>query len=174
MPVNPEIGETVTIQCNHCKAIFTQVFCNKIHLVRCPYCKTICYIGHSTPPRKENTVKKDGETITNEQGGKQSFLLADFQCIPPVVLRLLAQCLGFGKLKYGFENWKRIPQDDNLSHAMNHINEYRMGDRSEPHLVNAMARLTFALTQAVEKGDQDITYNHTDMKEVLERGPNSL
>ncbi len=41
---------------------------------------------------------------------------------------------------------KNIPFEDNLSHAMNHIVEWRMGDRSEPHLVNAMARLTFETT----------------------------
>ncbi len=101
---------------------------------------------------------KDGETITNATGAKQSFIKADYHCIPPVVLRLLAQCLGFGRRKYGFENWIGIPIEDNLSHAMNHIVEWRIGDRSEPHLVNAIARLTFALTQAVESGEQVNTY----------------
>lgn len=105
---------------------------------------------------------KEGETITNSAGAKQSFIAADYECIPPVVLRLLAQCLGFGRRKYGFENWKNIPFEDNLNHAMNHIVEWRMGDRSEPHLVNAMARLTFALTQAVESNQQPPQYIRTD------------
>lgn len=108
------------------------------------------------------TKPKEGETITNEQGAKQSFIAADYECIPPVVLRLLAQCLGFGRRKYGFENWKGIPFEDNLNHAMNHIVEWRMGDRSEPHLVNAMARLTFALTQAVESQQQPPHYIRND------------
>ena len=105
---------------------------------------------------------KEGETITNSAGAKQSFIAADYECIPPVVLRLLAQCLGFGRRKYGFENWKDIPFEDNLNHAMNHIVEWRMGDRLEPHLVNAMARLTFALTQAVESNQQPPQYIRTD------------
>jgi hypothetical protein len=106
----------------------------------------------------------EGQKVTNEQGGSQSFIEADFDCIPPVVLRLLAQCLGFGKRKYGKENWQNIPIEDNLSHAMNHINEWRIGDRSEPHLVNAMARLTFALWHAVyTKGEQSTRYQHPDM-----------
>jgi hypothetical protein len=105
---------------------------------------------------------KEGETITNSAGAKQSFIAADYECIPPVVLRLLAQCLGFGRRKYGFENWKNIPFEDNLNHAMNHIVEWRMGDRSEPHLVNAMARLTFALTQAVESNQQPPQYIRAD------------
>lgn len=105
---------------------------------------------------------RDNQTYTNEQGGKQSFVSARFDCIPPVVLRLLAQCLGFGARKYGKDNWKQIEQWDHLSHAMNHINEWNRGDRSEPHLVNAIARLTFALWQAVEQGQQPDTYIHPD------------
>ena len=105
---------------------------------------------------------QDNQTYTNEQGGKQSFVSVRFDCIPPVVLRLLAQCLGFGARKYGKENWQQIEQWDHLNHAMNHINEWNRGDRSEPHLVNAMARLTFALWQAVEQGQQPDTYIHPD------------
>lgn len=107
----------------------------------------------------------DGRTVTNNQGGKQSFVSARFDCIPPVVLRLLAQCLGFGARKYGDGNWKNIPLHDHLNHAMNHINEWNRGDRSEPHLVNAMARLTFALWHAVDQKQQPDTYIHPDEKQ---------
>lgn len=103
---------------------------------------------------------KDGEKVVNQSGGSQSFVSARFDCIPPVVLRLLAQCLGFGARRYGDENWKKIPMEDHLNHAMNHINEWRAGDRSEPHLVNAMARITFALWQAVDSGQQEGKYIH--------------
>ena len=101
---------------------------------------------------------KDGEKVVNQSGGSQSFVSARFDCIPPVVLRLLAQCLGFGARRYGDENWKKIPIEDHLNHAMNHINEWRAGDRSEPHLVNAMARITFAFWQAVDSGQQEGRY----------------
>lgn len=111
---------------------------------------------------KHYTVVLENNTVVNEQGGKQSHLDARFDCIPPVVLRLLAQCLGFGARKYGDENWKNIPQRDNLNHAMNHINEWNRGNRDEPHLVNAMARLTFALWQAVDTNQQPDTYQHPD------------
>lgn len=103
---------------------------------------------------------RETKTVVNEQGGKQSHLDARFDCIPPVVLRLLAQCLGFGARKYGDENWKNISQRDNLNHAMNHINEWNRGNRDEHHLVNAMARLTFALWQAVDSKDQPDTYTN--------------
>ena len=110
----------------------------------------------------ELVTPQETTTVTNEQGGKQSHLDARFDCIPPVVLRLLAQCLGFGARKYGKDNWKKIPQWDHLNHAMNHINEWNRGNRDEPHLVNAMARLTFALWQAVDSKDQPDTYLHPD------------
>ena len=105
---------------------------------------------------------RDGDTITNEQGGKQSFTAARFDCIPPIVLRLLAQCLGFGARKYGKDNWQAIPIEDHIAHAMNHLNEWMLSDRSEPHLVNAMARVSFALYLAVASGEQPSTYIHPD------------
>lgn len=111
----------------------------------------------------EKITMQDGETIVNEHGAKQSFTAARFDCIPPVVLRLLAQCLGFGARKYGKDNWKNIPIEDNIAHAMNHLNEWSLGDRSEPHLVNAMARITFALWLAVDAKAQVDTYIHPDM-----------
>jgi hypothetical protein len=116
----------------------------------------------SPSPHDPMHFPQKSTTVVNEQGGKQSHLDARFDCIPPVVLRLLAQCLGFGARKYGDENWINIPQRDNLNHAMNHINEWNRGNRDEPHLVNAMARLTFALWQAVDSKDQPDTYLHPD------------
>ena len=115
-----------------------------------PQCKAARYFGVvvEVPPIRE------GQTITNEQGGKQSFIKARFDAIPPIVLKLLAQCLGFGLRKYGKDNWKQIPKEEHLAHALNHINEWQLSDRSEPHLVNAMARLSFALWWAVEDGEQ--------------------
>ena len=105
---------------------------------------------------------KEGQTVTNEQGGKQSFIKARFDAIPPIVLKLLAQCLGFGLRKYGKDNWKQIPKEEHLAHAQNHINEWQLGDRSEPHLVNAIARLSFALWWAVEDCEQAKEYVHPD------------
>lgn len=122
-------------------------------------------VGAELVGRIERFVEalKDGDTVVNEVGAKQSHISARFDCIPPEVLKLLAQCLGFGAAKYGKDNWRGIPIEDNLAHAMNHINEFRLGDNSEPHLVNTMARVTFALTQAVASGRQPAEYIHPDM-----------
>jgi hypothetical protein len=108
-------------------------------------------------------VASEGQTVTNEQGGKQAFTEADFSQIPPFALRLLAQCCGFGSRKYGPGNWKKISIESQIAHAMNHLNEFRLGDRSEPHLVNAAVRVMFALELAVEQGAQEPRYIHPDM-----------
>lgn len=108
--------------------------------------------------------KVDGQTVTNEKGGKQSYIAARFDCIPPECQRLLAQCLGFGAKKYGKDNWRKIELEDNLAHCLNHLNEFRRGDTSEPHLVNALARLNFALAIAVSEGLQVSDYHYPEME----------
>lgn len=82
-----------------------------------------------------------------------------FDCIPPVALRLLAQCLHYGAIKYGDDNYRHITLACHINHAMNHINEWNIGDRTEAHLVHAMARLSFAISIAVETGRLEADYN---------------
>lgn len=106
---------------------------------------------------------KDGETIITKDGGKQSFVSARVDLIPPECLLLLGQCLGFGADKYGEENWKKIPLQDHLNHVMVHVLKFQAGDRTEPHLVNVLARGVFALWRAIEQGEQGTTYIHPDM-----------
>lgn len=105
---------------------------------------------------------KDGDTITNEAGGKHAYTLARFDLVPPVALRLLAQCIGWGSRKYGEDNWTLIPLRENVAHAMNHLNEWQRGDRTEQHLVHAMARISFAIWQAVNQGKLADTYSHPE------------
>lgn len=105
---------------------------------------------------------KAGDTITNDQGGKQSYLPERMDLIPTKPLLLLAQCLGFGAEKYGENNWHKIPERENVNHAMAHLVHWLDGDRSEPHLVNAAARVFFALYHAVEEGRQPAEYVRND------------
>lgn len=107
---------------------------------------------------------KDGDTYVNEHGGRQSYVSARMDLIPPDNLILLAQCLGFGANKYGENNWHQITQKENLNHAMVHILKWLSGDRTEPHLVNTLARVNFALWHAIQDGEQVKTYIHPDMK----------
>lgn len=114
---------------------------------------------------------KDGDTYVNEHGGRQSYVSARVDLIPPENLMLLGQCLGFGAKKYGENNWHQIPQRENLNHALVHILKWLSGDRSEPHLVNTLARVNFALWHAIQDGEQPHEYIHPDTlkKEISEK-----
>ena len=105
----------------------------------------------------------DGDTVTNEHGGKQSHVAARLDLIPHDNELLLGECLGFGAGKYGEDNWKKIPLEDNLNHALVHIRKYLAGDRVEQHLVNTLARVNFALWHAIDSGEHPRQYIHPDM-----------
>lgn len=113
--------------------------------------------------RKTFPGVSEGEMVVNERGGKQSFVPARIDLIPPKNLLLLGECLGFGARKYGENNWHNITVEENLNHLMVHAVKWLAGDRSEPHLVNILARGNFALWHAVESGEQPEKYIHPDM-----------
>lgn len=122
-------------------------------------------------PSHQFPVIPESQTTTNERGGKQAKLDTAFDCISPKALRILAECLQFGKAKYGKDNCYLIDLDDHLAHAMNHITQYQCGDRSELHLVNAMARVMFALHMSIDQGDTPEHYTHPDLAaKAVERG----
>jgi hypothetical protein len=109
---------------------------------------------------------KECLTVDNAQTtGKQAFIQARYDCIDPLALRLVAECVGFGAIKYGEHNHRRISVRDHLNHAMNHVNEHRTGDESEMHLVHAIARLLFAVELIVQSGAMEDRYFHPDMVE---------
>ena len=87
----------------------------------------------------------DAPTITNAQGGRQSALPYRFDLIDPRALFDIAQILAAGAEKYGAENWRQIPINDNLNHALAHINAFLAGDRQDDHLGHAACRAIFAL-----------------------------
>lgn len=116
-------------------------------------------------------VVKDGDTVANELGAKQSFVAARVDLIPPECLMLIAECFGFGGRKYGEYNWLNIPLRDHLNHAHVHMLKWQMGDRNEPHLVNAAVRTIMALYKAIQQDEQPAQYIHPDM---IDRVHNAL
>lgn len=68
----------------------------------------------------------------------------EYRYISPVWMDELARGLTAGAVKHPGETWKTIPAEEHLARAMRHINLYRAGDRSEPHLVNASMRMMMA------------------------------
>lgn len=87
---------------------------------------------------------KAGDLIVNEHGAAQSALHGCPKLIPgEALLRLSAVCAE-GAGRYAENNWRRIPFEDHLSHALEHLFLYMNGDRDEDHIGHALCRLAFA------------------------------
>ena len=74
----------------------------------------------------------------------------EYRYLSPSWLNGIAEGLTAGAVKHPGGTWRQIPADEHLSRALRHINLYRMGDRSEPHIINASMRLMMAFETARE------------------------
>lgn len=72
----------------------------------------------------------------------------EYRYIEPEWLDEVAKGLTAGAEKHPGETWKRIPANEHAVRALRHLNMYLMGDRSEPHLVNASMRVMMAFATA--------------------------
>lgn len=97
----------------------------------------------------------DAPTETNEAGGKQSVVPYRCDLLPPLALLDVAKVLKGGADKYGSaplgqENWRLIPVQSHVNHAMTHLLAHLAGDQSDAHLSHAACRLLFALELTLE------------------------
>lgn len=85
----------------------------------------------------------------------------------PSVIAKAASYVYLSKMNFRERQEKYFEPDatveENVCHAMNHLNEFRMSGHDQPHLANALTRIAFALSQAVEKGLQAAEYVHPEM-----------
>ena len=77
----------------------------------------------------------------------------EYRYLVPGWINEIAIGLTKGNKKHPGATWRRIPPEEHLFRAMRHINLYLMGDRNEPHLINASMRLMMAFATSQE-GDQ--------------------
>lgn len=68
----------------------------------------------------------------------------EFRYIEPAWLNEVAKGLTAGAVKHPGETWRTIPTKEHAWRAVRHLIMYLMGDRSEPHLVNASMRVMMA------------------------------
>lgn len=89
----------------------------------------------------------EGDTVTNAEGGRQSYIGARFDLLPPDATLAVAEVLHGGAEKYGEENWRKIAKRDHINHAIAHLFAFlRNGGRGEePDLRHAACRVMFAL-----------------------------
>lgn len=81
----------------------------------------------------------------------------EFRYFSPEWLNEMAKGLTKGAAKHPGETWRTIPTSEHAWRAVRHLVMYLMGDRSEPHLVNASMRVMMAFaTQNDEEQDEKL------------------
>ena len=90
-------------------------------------------------------MPKPGDTIVNAAGGAQSALHGAPHLIPAEALLRLNAVVAFGARKYAANNWRHIPYEEHISHALEHLFLLLDGDESDDHLGHALCRLAFAV-----------------------------
>ncbi|MDK2933582.1 MAG: hypothetical protein PWP27_1392 [Clostridiales bacterium] len=95
-------------------------------------------------------VGPDAEISVNEKGGKQSKALYRMDLIDPYAILKAAKVLAEGAEKYGKDNWRLIPCEDHINHAIIHFYSWLAGDRSDEHLAHALCRAIFAVASDPE------------------------
>jgi hypothetical protein len=79
----------------------------------------------------------------------------EYRYIEPAWLNEVAKGLTAGAVKHPGETWRTIPTKEHAARAIRHLNMYLMGDRSEPHLVNASMRVMMAFATSENEMGQE-------------------
>lgn len=90
----------------------------------------------------------------NAKGAKQCFTGTRCDLLPPLTLLAISKILYAGAKKYGDKNWRDIPVNEHVNHALRHWFMYACGDRSEDHMGHMACRILFAL-ELTEKENVD-------------------
>jgi hypothetical protein len=90
-------------------------------------------------------VGPDAPTAVNASGGKQSQSLYRCDLLPARASLAVAEVLHHGAAKYGPNNWRKIPTEDHINHAMVHLFAWLAGDTQDDHLEHAACRLLMGL-----------------------------
>jgi hypothetical protein len=65
--------------------------------------------------------------------------------LPARAVLEIAATLAPAAIKYGEDNWRRIPRKDHVNHALAHIFAHLAGDDTDDHLNHAACRILFAM-----------------------------
>lgn len=94
-------------------------------------------------------------------GTKLDSSKADYWLIPIEVLKEIAEVLTFGKVKYGEDNWKKVPhlKKRYYNACQRHLTAWREGKKIDKetgrsHLSHAICSLIFILWKEKQKSDK--------------------
>lgn len=96
---------------------------------------------------------REGSVETYPGGGKRVPLDDRFDLIPAKALIQVAKAMGEGSVKYGDNNWRKLPRTVIANHMLRHVILWQSGDRSEPHLGHAAANLLMLVEMECEDGE---------------------
>lgn len=104
-----------------------------------------------TPTPRIPGVGPDAPTHTDPiTGAKQSHSPYRLDLIPALSLFDVAAVLSAGAEKYGVDNWRGIPVNEHINHALVHIYAYLSGDTQDNHLGHAACRMMMAHEQQLK------------------------
>lgn len=106
---------------------------------------------------KNQQMVPDVTIVSNDAGGKSSYIEERYDLIPADALRAVAALLGRAVQRYGKDNWRLLGVEDNLNHAVRHIYLHLEGRTDENHLINAACRTLFALSLELERQQNGTT-----------------
>jgi hypothetical protein len=115
----------------------------------------------------ERIHNMDEPVEVNEHGAAQSALKRVPRLVPAEAILRLAEVVGFGAAKYAENNWRKIPYEDHINHALEHLFLLMNDDKSDDHLGHALCRLAFAV--ATEK-----EYSFKEFRPLADKAPKSL
>lgn len=64
----------------------------------------------------------------------------------------IAKVLKYGEERYKANNWRLIPQEDHLNHALIHYYAFKVGDKQDDHLSHCLCRLMMAYATECSNG----------------------
>lgn len=96
-------------------------------------------------------IGPDAPITTNAAGAKQSSSPYRMDLVPPLSLLDVAAILSKGAEKYGVDNWRGIPVEDHINHALVHLFAFLSGDTQDNHLGHAACRLLMAKEQEMKQ-----------------------
>lgn len=97
-------------------------------------------------------VGPDAPMVVAPNGAKQSSVLYRFDLLDGAAMFELGKVLHHGAEKYGIDNWRGIPTNEHINHAMQHIMAWIAGDAQDDHLAHAFCRMMFAVATEIAKG----------------------
>jgi hypothetical protein len=101
-------------------------------------------------PMKDEIIREITDFM--KRGDKTNLLNAIFECNSKLhfdedenlAIVEIAKVLQYGADKYEANNWRLIPQEEHINHALIHYIAFLLGDTQDEHLEHCMCRLMMA------------------------------